>query len=89
MGADAETAENIATRVDIATIFIGGTSSIKSAKNLKPMYKNTKGTKQIGLRATNTNKHFRLERHRYKGKMDTHLNYGKNGEKHWPKRGRK
>lgn len=90
LGTDCNTAEKIATSVELSTILFGGVgSSIKSSRNLKLMIKNTKGTKQIGLRATNTNKHLRLERHRFKGKMDTHFNYGRNGEKHWPKRGRK
>ncbi|QXU51716.1 DUF4225 domain-containing protein [Chryseobacterium sp. D764] len=67
LGASEETAENIATGADVATILVGSGSSLKSAKNLKPMYKNTKGLKQIGLRATNTNKQFRIERHALQG----------------------
>ena len=86
LGADEEAAENIATGADVATMFVGGGSSLKSAKNLKPMYTNTKGLKQIGLRATNTNKQLRLERHALQGTgrklTRTHINYGLGGKKH-------
>jgi len=86
LGASEETAENIATGADVATILVGSGSSLKSAKNLKPMYKNTKGLKQIGLRATNTNKQFRIERHALQGTgrrlTRTHVNYGLGGKKH-------
>ncbi len=89
LGVDCNTAEKIATGAELSTILFGGVNGIKNSKNLKLMIKNTKGTKQIGLRATNTNRHLRLERHRFKGKMDTHFNYGENGAKHFPKRGRR
>ncbi len=86
LGADEETAENIATGADVATLALGGGSSLKSAKNLKPMYKNTKGLKQVGLRATNTNKQLRVERHALQGTgrklTRTHINYGVGGKKH-------
>ncbi|MET3012719.1 RHS repeat-associated core domain-containing protein, partial [Flavobacterium psychrophilum] len=87
LGADEDTAENIATGADIATIALGGGgSTFKSSKNLKPMIKNTKGLKQIGLRAINTNKQFRIERHGLQGTgrrlTRTHINYGVGGKKH-------
>lgn len=91
LGADEETAENIATGADVATMFVGGTGSVKSAKNLKPMvnFKNAKkGQWQLGLAAKNTNKHLRLERHKLltsnpkKVYKSTHINYGKYGKKH-------
>ncbi|MCL9806424.1 lamin tail domain-containing protein [Flavobacterium amniphilum] len=89
-GASNETAENIATGADIATIALGGGSSLKNAKKLKPMLDFSKmkhGKWQVGLRAINTKKHFRIERHLVQARngklLRTHFNYGVNGAKHF------
>ncbi|UKB85046.1 RHS repeat-associated core domain-containing protein [Chryseobacterium sp. MEBOG06] len=87
-GASDDTAEKIATGADIATMGLGGGKTVKSSKNLEPMvdFKNVNksGKWQLGTRATNTNKHLRLERHKIDGKMNTHINHGTQGKKHWP-----
>jgi RHS repeat-associated protein len=90
-GADDYNAEEIASGADIVTLVLGGASSLKASKNLKPMvdFKNVKhGKWQIGLNAKNTNKHLRFERHRLqtadptKVYKSTHINYGIHGKKH-------
>lgn len=88
VGADDETAEDIATGADIASLVLGGGSSLNSSKTLRPMvnFKNVKSGKfQIGIRSIKTNKHLRLERHMLKGKLKTHINFGTNGAIHFPK----